>query len=146
MSIGKEIADRFYLPSADAAARLATAIDEEIAAKNNVIRDMQASLARLGAFLEGGAAQGIVGYLAEIAAKRATQIEEGVLHDHGDIDAQPDGEFEWYRLLSRSAECLIDCAGYAFPDYRAKLMNMAAQAIAAAQHFDGDRNHASHLT
>lgn len=72
----------------------------------------------------------IMGLLAEIAHRRRQIM--------GRPEPDPDHpQIGRYRELGLSVECLIDCAGYPFPDYRQKLVGIAALALDALIAFDG---------
>lgn len=67
----------------------------------------------------------VVGLLADVAAARLALSSR----------AEPDERFPEigrYRELARAVEGLIDCAGEPFPDYREKLVRIAALALDAA--------------
>lgn len=67
----------------------------------------------------------IMGLLAEIAhCRRQIMVRPEPDPDHPEIGR--------YLELGRAVECLIDCAGYPFPDYREKLIGIAALALDAA--------------
>lgn len=73
----------------------------------------------------------IVGLLAEIATRRRRIAGRG----------EPDPrypEIGRYRELALAVECLIDCAGQPFPDYRDKLIGIAGLALDAAIAADGE--------
>ncbi len=71
----------------------------------------------------------LVGVLEDIADQQRSLSDR-----HAEDSKYP--EIRRYQELAVSVECLIDCAGYPFPDYRDRLIKIAALALDAALAWD----------
>ncbi|HYH17603.1 MAG TPA: hypothetical protein VD995_03195 [Azospirillum sp.] len=74
--------------------------------------------------------------LSEVGSERWRQDLQwgGTSHDDAHIPA------DWYSFLYAQVDRLVDCTANAQPDFRHRLINIAALAVAAAQAWD--RRHA----